>query len=89
MPIEPGQVYRSVGDPYPYSEPRRIKVVGNVQCIPGVWGFGKVDVVTLTENGREIRRRAIEATQLHDSATTRGGKPRRTGYVLDTSGEAS
>jgi hypothetical protein len=83
MPIEPGQIYRSLGDPYPYSEPRRIKVVGTPGSIPGIWGFGKVDVVTLTETGREIRRRAIEALQLHDSATTRDGKPRRTGYVLE------
>jgi hypothetical protein len=75
--IRSGQTYRSCGDPYPYTEPRRIKVVG-------VWGFGKVDVVTLTETGREIRRRAIEATQLHATDTTKTGQPRRTGYVLET-----
>lgn len=82
--IQPGQTYRSVGDPYPNTEPRRIKVVGTLGTIPGVWGFGKVDVVTLTENGREIRRRAIEATQLHASDTTETGAKRRTGYVLET-----
>jgi hypothetical protein len=80
---EPGQIYRSLGDPYPYTEPRRIKVVGEVGRIPGVWGFGKVDVVTLTEVGREVRRRAIEVGQLHDSDTTNDGQPRRTGYVLE------
>ncbi|WP_282792933.1 hypothetical protein [Streptomyces sp. CC224B] len=83
MPIESDQTYRSLGDPYPDSEPRRIKVVGEVQSVPGVWGYGKVDVVTLTDDGREIRRRAIEASQLHESATTKDGKPRHTGYVLE------
>lgn len=82
--IQPGQTYRSLGDPYPYDEPRRIKVVGKPITTLGLHGFGKVDVVTVTETGREIRRRAIECTQLHDSPTTRDGHPRRTGYVLET-----
>lgn len=85
MPIEPGQVYRSAL-PIP-SEPgehyRRIKVVDELIATPGVYGFNKVDVATLTETGREIRRRAIEVTQLHDTATTHDGKPRRNGYVLE------
>ena len=83
--IQLGQIYRSLGDPYPYSEPRRIKVVGEPGVIPGGGhAFGKADVVTLTDTGREIRRRAIEVSQLHDSTTTHDGKPRRTGYVLET-----
>ncbi|QLJ01498.1 hypothetical protein HZZ00_11000 [Streptomyces sp. NEAU-sy36] len=82
--IEPGQTYRSVGDPYPYSEPRRIKVVGEpIRRFGRYGGYSKVEVVTLTKDGREIRRRAIESTQLHDSATTRNGQPRRTGYALE------
>ncbi|MFK0045484.1 hypothetical protein ACIQU4_15425 [Streptomyces sp. NPDC090741] len=83
--IQPGQIYRSV-PPSP-SDPddrhRRIKVVGTPITIPGVWGYGKVDVVTLTETSREVRRRSIEASQLHATATTRDGKPRRNGYVLE------
>lgn len=83
--IEPGQTYRSLGDPYPHDEPRRIKVVG--EPIP-TWGryggYGKVDIVTLTADGREIRRRAIEASQLHAGPIGRNGKPLRTGYVLET-----
>lgn len=82
--IQRGQVYRSLGDPYPYDEPRRIKVVGEPITTWGRYGYGKVDVVTITANGREIRRRAIEVSQLHDSAVTREGKPRRTGYVLES-----
>lgn len=82
--IQQGQIYVSLGDPYPYTEPRRIKVVGRPGTIPGGYHFGKVDVVTLTETGREIRRRAIEVTQLHETATTRDGQPRRTGYALET-----
>ncbi|MGX1129931.1 hypothetical protein RKD49_002121 [Streptomyces glaucescens] len=81
--IQPGQIYRSLGDPYPCSEPRRIKIVGTPGRTPGMYGFGKVDVVTITETGREIRRRAIETTQLHATPTTRDGKPRRTGYALE------
>ena len=82
--IKSGQVYRSLGDPYPYDEPRRIKVIGEPGTVPGGGHiFGKVDVVTLTETGREIRRRAIDVSQLHDSDTTSDGKTRRTGYVLE------
>lgn len=33
--IEPGQTYISLGDPYPYTEPRRIKVVGEPGRLPG------------------------------------------------------
>ncbi|MEU9409873.1 hypothetical protein AB0E08_29870 [Streptomyces sp. NPDC048281] len=83
MPVAPGQIYCALGDPYPDTGPRRIKVVGEPGRIPGVWGFGKVDVVTLTETGREIRRRAIRVDQLHDGPTTQDGQPRRTGYVLE------
>ncbi|MGW4505745.1 hypothetical protein ACWENO_14005 [Streptomyces sp. NPDC004436] len=79
--IQPGQIYRAVR-PNP-SDPEerhiRIKVVG----VPASFWGGKVDVVTLTDDGRELRRRAIEATQLHESATTRDGLPRRNGYVLE------
>jgi hypothetical protein len=81
--IKPGQTYRSVGDPYPYDEPRRIKVVSEPQCIPGIWNFGKVTIVTITATGRETRRRAIEMSQLHDSPLTRDGQPRHTGYALE------
>jgi len=84
--IHPGQIYRSLGDPYPYREPRRIKVVGEPGRIPGGGHvFGKVDVVTITNTGRELRRRAIEVTQLHASGTTKTGQPRRTGYALEDS----
>lgn len=82
--IQPGQTYRSLSNRHhPCDGPRRIKVVGKPGTVPGIWGFGKVDVVTLTEDGREIRRRAIEISQLHDSPTTASGQPRRTGYTLE------
>ncbi|WP_329390241.1 hypothetical protein [Streptomyces sp. NBC_01716] len=83
--IQPGQIYRST-TPIP-DQPdnyRRIKVVGEPNTVPGGWNFGKVDVATLAEDGREIRRRRVETSQLHATATTRDGKPRRTGYVLET-----
>ncbi|MFJ4624265.1 hypothetical protein [Streptomyces sp. NPDC088812] len=83
--IEPGQIYRSLGDPYPYTEPRRIKVVGDPITTWGRYGYGKVDVVTLTTDGREIRRRAIETSQLHAGPIGHHGRPLRTGYVLEES----
>lgn len=83
--IQPGQTYRAVqsSPADPRGGHRRIKVVGKPCTIPGVWGFGKVDVVTVTDDGREIRRRSIEASQLHATATTHNGQPRRAGYVLE------
>ncbi|MFK0154268.1 hypothetical protein ACIQVK_19610 [Streptomyces sp. NPDC090493] len=84
--IQPDQTYRSCQPVHSEPEPRRtrIKVVGQPGRIPGVWGFGKVDVVTLADDGRELRRRAIRMDQLHETATTYDGKPRRTGYVRET-----
>lgn len=80
--IERGQIYRSLGNRHhPVEGPTRIKVVEDPVATPGLHGFGKVDVVTL-KNGREIRRRPIELSQLHASATTQHGKPRLSGYVL-------
>lgn len=83
--IQPGQTYLAVkpSPTHPGGTRIRIKVVGTPITIPGVWGYDKVNVVTITETGREVRRRAIEASQLHASATTRDGKPRRNGYVLE------
>ncbi|WP_329217303.1 hypothetical protein [Streptomyces microflavus] len=51
--------------------------------IPGVHGFGTVQVATLTEDGRETRQRSMKLNQLHTTAATRDGAPRRTGYVLE------
>lgn len=81
--IEIGQIYRSVKPTGAYSSGTitRIKVV--TKPLPGVFGYGKVDVVTLTEDGREIRRRALSVDQLHESAITVAGKPRRNGYILE------
>ncbi|MFB6805431.1 hypothetical protein [Streptomyces sp. NPDC056387] len=83
--IKPGQTYLAVkpSEARPDKHFIRIKVVGVGPGIPGIWGYGKVDVVTLTADGREVRRRSIEASQLHATATTRDGQHRRTGYVLE------
>ncbi|MFF6847172.1 hypothetical protein [Streptomyces antimycoticus] len=89
MPIEPGQLYRSLSNRHhPVDGPTRIRVVGEPGVVPGVWGFGKVDIVTVTPSGREIRRRAISVAQLHESATTADGTPRRNGYVLISGNDA-
>lgn len=76
--IRPGQEYESC---HPLDD-IRIRVVGEPNTIPGVWGFGKVDVATLTESGREVRRRSIAMTELHPTGTTASGVPRKTGYRL-------
>lgn len=80
--ITPGQEYESCLPTYYGSageEHTRIRVVG--ESAAGRFG-GKVAVVTLTESGREVRRRAIESAQLHPSGLTAAGQPRRTGYRL-------
>lgn len=74
------------GDEYVSLNPRvnppvRIRVVGEPRGTWGMYGYGKVDVATVAAAGREIRRRAIDVRQLHDSATTQDGMPRRTGYA--------
>ena len=78
--IRPGQVYEECATS-DYWEPRRIRVLGE----PGDrWlpGYSKVDVATIDDRGREMRRRALETSQLHATGTTRTGQPRRSGYRL-------
>ena len=75
--IEPGQEYAAC-DPRDHI---RIRVVAAPCTIPG-YDFGKVEVVTLTADSRELRRRQIEGTQLHETGLTRSGTPRRSGYRL-------
>lgn len=77
--VRPGQVYESC---HPLDEGRRIRVVDMPVNT-------KVLVESLQADGRGARRRNIETSQLHDSAATHAGQPRRTGYALVTeAGEA-
>lgn len=71
MPVEPGQVYRSC-------DPRGGPSIRISAYTPGHDHAHVVDAVT----GK--RPRWILVDQLHPTATTRDGKPRRTGYILDT-----
>lgn len=90
--IQPGQEYESCHPTYYGSageEHTRIRVVGKPVTTPGLYGFGKVRVATLTESGRELRERAIAMDQLHDSGTTVTGQPRRTGYRLVRNADGS
>lgn len=82
--VRPGQVYLAChpADVDAVGWPRHIRVEAVGPTTPGLGGFGKVEVVTLTRQGRAVRRRSVEATQLHASAVTRAGSLRRTGYVL-------
>lgn len=82
--IEAGQVYVAVkASPSMPGEHRvRIRVVDCGAGYPS-WGWSKTTVETVLPDGRGVRRRAIETTELHASATTRDGRPRRTGYVLE------
>jgi hypothetical protein len=75
--IRPGQVYVACD-----GSGRLIRVLSRVNNTPGLHGFGKVDVETMSSDGRGLRFRAIEARQLHATAATRNGQPRRTGYHL-------
>ena len=76
--IQPGQIYRSC-------DPRGGPRIRIVRLAPGypAWGWSKTTVETVTADGRGIRQRAIETTQLHETATTQDGQPRRTGYALE------
>jgi hypothetical protein len=76
MSLIPGQVYRSC-DP---RESIRLRVVRHEA------GWNRVDVVDAT-TGRRPRR--ILASTLHESATTKTGRPRRTGYVLEAATPAT
>lgn len=90
-PIAPGQEFvsatptrvASASSYMPNEHYVRIRVKG----VPRWSGFNKVTVVTVLPGGREVRPRAIEASQLHDTATTQAGQPRTTGYILDTTKE--
>lgn len=87
--IEKGQVYEPVRCPRcggqaacpDHGAPPPIQVTG--QRIPSLngRGAGKVEIGTLTDEGRVIRKRLVNASDLHDG-TTADGKPRRTGYRL-------
>lgn len=82
--IQPGQIYRSLSNRHhPVDGPIRIKVVGKPVATPGLYGFGKVAIVTVTPTGREIRRRLIDITHLHAGPIGRNGVRLRTGYVLE------
>jgi hypothetical protein len=76
--IEPGQTYRACN-----GSGLRIRVVGDGPGYPA-WGWSKTTVETVLPDGRGTRQRAIETTQLHATATTKAGQPRRTGYALET-----
>lgn len=74
--IEKNQVYVACD---PRDEGRTIRVVD----VYGDSRSGKVGVVTLTDDGRELRRRDMDTSVLHESAVTRDGVRRRSGYALD------
>ncbi|MFD7413498.1 hypothetical protein [Kitasatospora purpeofusca] len=67
--ITPGQVYRDC-------DPRSSVTIRIESYRPGDARAHVVDAVT----GKRFRQ--ILAHTLHDSATTKTGKPRRTGYAL-------
>lgn len=71
MPITPGQTYRS-------ADPRELIRIRIKTYVPGENRALVVDAAT----GK--RPRPMLVTALHDSATTQAGKPRRSGYVLET-----
>lgn len=79
--IRPGQIYESLQQTCVYDGVNtytRIKVLSR----PGLYSSWRVQVATITPDGREIRPRMLDSRQLHESGTTQGGQPRRTGYRL-------
>ncbi|MFJ8923866.1 hypothetical protein ACIREK_30865 [Streptomyces sp. NPDC102415] len=83
--IQPGQTYRSLSNRHhPSDGPTRIRIASAPIGATDLDGMRKVQVVTITRDGREIRPRWMRADQLHTTASTRDGAHRRTGYVLET-----
>jgi hypothetical protein len=82
--IQPGQIYRSCKPTpsMPGEHYIRIRVVARGPGYPA-YGWSKVLVETVLPDGRGVRERAIETTQLHVSPLTRNGQPRRSGYALE------
>lgn len=72
--IEPGQTYQQC-DPR-VSVATRIRVDKVHQ--------GHADFTYLTTNRPGVIHGTIRLDQLHDSPTTKTGRPRRTGYALET-----
>ncbi|KAB7839479.1 hypothetical protein [Streptomyces mobaraensis] len=72
--IRAGQIYTAC---HPLDEGRRIRISEYVA------GSNRVDVVDADTGARP---RSILVKELHLTAATRQGRPRRTGYVLDTGG---
>ncbi|NEC17926.1 hypothetical protein [Streptomyces parvus] len=82
--IETGQIYRSLSNRHhPADGPARIRITSAPLGAADLDGMRKVQVVTITRDGREIRPRWIRADRLHTTATTLSGEPRRTGWVLE------
>lgn len=82
--IQPGQTYRSLSNcHHPTDGPTRIRITHAPIGATDIDGMRKVQVVTITRDGREIRPRWMRADKLHTTTTTRDGAPRRTGYVLE------
>lgn len=86
--IQHGQIYRSCKPTpsMPGEHYIRIRIKNWAPYGAGHYGAGKAFVVTVCEDGMEMRPRSISLDQLHGSPLTRDGQPRRTGYVLETPG---
>lgn len=76
--IEPGQEYASCAA---WPDDIRIRVKGN-PTPTGRWGVPNVAVVSLADDGRELRPRTIPVKLLHADASGPRGKRRKTGYYL-------
>ncbi|MFC8704095.1 hypothetical protein ACFUIV_18165 [Streptomyces anulatus] len=83
--IQPGQTYRSASPSKsdPQQRHTRIRITSAPLGAADLDGMRKVQVVTITSDGREIRPRWMRADKLHTTPTTRDGVSRRTGYLLE------
>lgn len=69
MTVEPGQIYRSCN---PLDEGRMIRII-----------LIREGRAWVESHGATPRPRWMSLAPLHATATTRDGKPRRTGYALE------
>lgn len=76
--IEPGQEYATCAA---LPDDFHIRIKSN-PTPTGRWGIPCVNVVTISQDGRELRPRSLPTRHLHPTATRPGGKARKSGYVL-------
>lgn len=79
--IDENQYYRRIPAEGTHRTEILVRTVGRPGLTHGLYGYRKIEVVTVLPDGRETNRRRISIDQFHQSDITLSGAPRRSGYV--------